>query len=146
MYLLSKYGSLRSFGRWNGNSYHLSNENVFEKTEPTALIISVDQIREITNVTFRVLREGHVKYFDQNQQQEMFGPLLKHLLAFGHRSNNEHMSYAYSCQDNPPEVYSCVIKNIIHKNFQYLVLKNPFQQLEDNYHVMKIWCILSKTW
>ena len=146
MYLLSKYVSLRSFGRWNGNSYHLSNENVFEKTEPTALIRSVDQIREIRNVIFRVLREGHVKYFDQNQQQEMFGSLLKYLLAFGRRSNNEYMSYTYSCQNNPTEVYSCVIKNIIYKNFQYLVLKNPFQQLEENYHVMKIWRISSKMW
>ena len=122
----------------------MPNENVFEKTEPTALIRSVDQIREIRNVIFRVLREGHVKHFDQNQQQEMFGSLLKYLLAFSRRSNNEYMSYTYSCQNNPTKIYSCVIKNIIYKNFQYLVLKNPFQQLEENYHAMKKWCISSK--
>ena len=53
-------------------------------------------------------------------------------------------TYTYSCQNNPTEVCSCVIKNIIFKNFQYLVLKNPFQQLEENYHAMKKWCMSSK--
>ena len=37
--------------------------NVFEKTEYSVFIRSIDQIREIRNVTFRVLRERHVKYF-----------------------------------------------------------------------------------
>ena len=44
--------------------------NVFEETEPTALISRAYQINEIRNVTFTVLRERHVKYFYQNRQQE----------------------------------------------------------------------------
>ena len=44
--------------------------NVFEETEPTALISRADQINEIRNVTFTVLRERHMKYFYQNRKQE----------------------------------------------------------------------------
>ena len=44
--------------------------NVFEETEPTALISRVDQIDEIRNVTFTVLWERQVKYFNENRQQE----------------------------------------------------------------------------
>ena len=44
--------------------------NVFEETEPTALISRADQINEIRNVTFTVLRERHLEYFYQNRQQE----------------------------------------------------------------------------
>ena len=44
--------------------------NVFEETEPTALISRVDQIDEIRNVTFTVLWERQVKYFNENGQLE----------------------------------------------------------------------------
>ena len=66
--------------------------NVFEKTEPLVLNRNVDQIGEIRNVIFRVLRERHLKYFDQNRQQELFESLLKFLLTFSRRSNNEYMN------------------------------------------------------
>ena len=74
MYLLSKFGSLRSFGRWNGNSYHLSCEC----------------LRKLNTCFDQKCWSNRFVKSEINRQRYIFEP--GHFLTFSRRSNNEYMN------------------------------------------------------